>query len=116
MAVGLGLIGGYLFWKESEYYRHLFGATAVFLLSGLTLPVVWMPIHKVWMTLSILLGWVMTRLILSILFYLVFTPVGLLFRLFGKRFLKTETDKSAGTYWITREESSFNKNDCERQF
>lgn len=116
MAVALSLIGSYLFWKESNYYPHIFGIAVAFLLLGLLLPVVLKPVHKVWMTISILLGWVMTRLILSVLFYLLVTPMGLLFRLFGKRFLNTKIDKDAESYWVMREESASKKEDYERQF
>ena len=46
------------------------------------------------MTFAVILGWFMTRLILSILFYIIITPIGLIARIIGKDFLNT---KNIGT-------------------
>ena len=43
---------------------------------ALVIPSFLKPINKMWMTLAILMGWVMTRITLSILFYLGITPMG----------------------------------------
>ncbi len=116
MAVALAIIGGILLWKESSYYVHLFGFAAAFLVLGLVVPILLWPLHKVWMSLAVVLGWVMTRLILIVLFYLVFTPVSLVARLFGKKFLNTAIDREARTYWIVKENLSIDKADYEKQF
>ena len=87
MGVVLGLLGGLFLGRGSNYYFYFLLLAAVFLSLGLTVPVFLKPIHKIWMTLSVLLGWLMTRVILTVLFYLVITPIGLLLRLFGKDFL-----------------------------
>lgn len=116
MAVALAIIGSFLLWRRNDYYTYLYAIAGVFLVLGLLLPVVLKPIHKVWMTLSILLGWVMTRLILCILFYLVFTPIGLLAKLIGKKFLNTRFDRNADSYWIMKDNSAADRTDYERQF
>jgi hypothetical protein len=46
------------------------------------------------------LGWVNTRIILGLLFFVMFAPVALLFRLFGRDPLARRLDKSATTYRI----------------
>jgi hypothetical protein len=68
------------------------------------------------MTLAILIGWFMTRIILSILFYLVLTPTRLLARLFGKQFLDLKMDNSKKSYWNYRESKELKKSEYERQF
>jgi hypothetical protein len=55
------------------------------------------PVYRAWMKLGHGLGWVNTRIILSLLYYLVFTPVGLLMRLFGKDPMRRE--------WLADEDS-----------
>lgn len=79
-------------------------------------PSVLKPLQKAWMTLAVILGWIMTRVILSILFYLVFTAIGGISRLLGKQFLDLKIDPSINSYWIKREPKTFNKSGYEKQF
>lgn len=72
--------------------------------------------HKLWMSLALILGWFMSRVILIILFYLVITPIGLIAKLLGKRFLELKIDKDAKTYWEKRENIIKQPIDYERQF
>lgn len=74
------------------------------------------PFHKLWMTLALILGWFMSRVILIILFYLIITPIGLFAKLFGKRFLELKINKDAKTYWEKRENIIKQPIDYERQF
>ena len=48
------------------------------------------------------MGLVVTRVILTVLFYGVITPISLLGRLCGKRFLDVRIDKARATYWEER--------------
>ena len=74
------------------------------------------PIHKIWMGFALILGSIMTRVILSVLFYLVITPISLISRLSGKDFLDLKIDKSIVSYWIQREKIIFEKANYEKQF
>lgn len=116
MGIVLILFGGLFLWCDKDYYIYLFIIAAAFIILGLAVPFVLKPIHKVWMTISIILGWIMTRVILSVLFYLVVTPTRCLARLFGKQFLDLKIDKNARSYWIPKKELKLNKAEYERQF
>lgn len=116
MGIVLILFGGLFLWRDKDYYIYLFIIATVFMILGLAVPFVLKPIHKAWMTISIILGWIMTRVILSILFYLVVTPTSWLARLFGKQFLDLKIDKNARSYWIPKKELKLNKADYEKQF
>lgn len=115
MAIVLGLLGGLFLWKQKSYI-YFFVIAGIFLLFGLILPKLLKPIHKAWMALAVVLGWIMTRVILSILFFLIVTPVGLLAKLFGKKFLETKFEKNISSYWITKNKVKFEKSNYERQF
>jgi hypothetical protein len=110
------LIACFLIWKHkhSGYYFLLIGDILAFF--GIFFPIILRPIHKVWMTISILLGWVMTRVILSVLFYLVITPISLIARISGKQFLDLQIDKSRASYWEKRKNIPPTRKDYERQF
>ena len=88
----------------------------IFLFLGLVTPSLLKPIQKVWMSLAIVIGWFVTRVILTVLFYLVVTPIGLVAKLSGKRFLDINFDRGVDSYWIPRETTKFNKRSYENQF
>jgi hypothetical protein len=68
------------------------------------------------MGLAIVLGFVMSRVILTILYYLVLTPIGLLAKFVGKKFMILKYDKSAKSYWEKRAIIQKKQIDYERQF
>ncbi|MEN8217056.1 MAG: SxtJ family membrane protein [Pseudomonadota bacterium] len=45
-------------------------------------------IYQGWMSIALVIGWINTRLILAIVFYLIITPMGSIMRLFGKNPVK----------------------------
>jgi hypothetical protein len=110
------LIACFLIWKYKYfgYYFLLIGDIFVFL--GIFFPTILRPLNKAWMTLAILLGWVMTRVILSVLFYIVITPISFIARLSGKKFLDLKIDKSRASYWENRKKVPITPSDYERQF
>ena len=61
------------------------------------------PAHRVWMKLGHVLGWVNTRIILGVLFYVIVTPVGLVFRLRGRDPMQRSFDPGAATYRTPRQ-------------
>lgn len=104
MGIVLLLLGGFTWWRGKDYYCYFLGTSGVFLFLALVIPSALKPINKMWMTLAILMSWVMTRVILSILFYLGITPMGFLARLFGKDFLGLKFNKqTVKSYWIPKE-------------
>ena len=105
-----------LFWKQkdSSIYFSIIGGLLI--LTGLIKPAILKPLNKAWMTLAILMGWVMTRVILIILFYIVLTPTAFFAKIFKKQFLDLEIDKSKNSYWEIREKKDFSPEDYEKQF
>ena len=116
IGVFLALLGGLSLWRSTGLYPWLFAVASSIMLVGLCRPMLLKPIQKVWMTLAILMGWVMTRIILSVLFYLIVTPIGLAIRLMGKDILDLEFSDDVDSYWILRTEVTKDKSDYERQF
>jgi hypothetical protein len=112
----LALIGGLLLWKARGSYPYFLIPGGVLIFLGLTFPVILKPLQQIWMTLALILGWFMTRVILSILFFLVITPIGLFSKLIGKQFLDLKWDKNQKTYWNYRDASEAQKKDYTKQF
>ena len=116
IGIACGLLGVLLWWRGKTYYSYSFIIAAAFFFLGFTLPAALKPFHKVWMTISILMGWLMTRVILIILFYGILTPIGLIGRLCGKDFLDIKLNKKAPSYWVLRGKQEHDKKSYEQQF
>ncbi|MEW6601051.1 MAG: SxtJ family membrane protein [Nitrospirota bacterium] len=114
--VVLGLLAGALWWKGRDTYPIFIILSFLFFFFGLVLPNLLKPLQKAWMSFAVVLGFFMTNLILGILFYLVFTLIGVVSRLFGKQFLSLKKDRSIQSFWYYRKNKPFNKNDYENQF
>lgn len=88
--------------------------SCVFFVMGLVLPGLLRLVYMAWMRFAFILGWVSTRIILVIMLYLIFTPVGLFIRLFRIDLL--ERKKKEWTYWKKKEKVEFNPLNYEKRF
>ncbi|HRE31711.1 MAG TPA: SxtJ family membrane protein [Candidatus Berkiella sp.] len=70
----------------------------VVLIPTMTKPVWLKAIYHPWMKVGHLLGWINTRIILGIIFFLLITPIGLIRRALGKDSLGLQFDKELKTY------------------
>ena len=112
----LVIIAVFLFWfeKPAAIYFAIIGALLI--LIGLIYAPILKPLNRLWMGLAIVLGFIMSRVILSIFFYLILTPISLLAKIFRKKFMDLKYDKSAKTYWEKRSIIHKKPIDYERQF
>ncbi|MBL28840.1 MAG: hypothetical protein CMM50_14960 [Rhodospirillaceae bacterium] len=61
------------------------------------------PLNAAWHKLGLALAAVVNPVVMGVLFFVVFTPVGLLMRTFGKDPLSLRRDAAAASYWIPRD-------------
>ena len=99
MAVPLSLIGGLMLWRGRAAGPYMLALAAFFLITGLVVPGALEPVERIWMEFARRLSVVMTYVILTLTFYLVITPVGLLLRLLGKDLLGRQFDPKMHSYW-----------------
>lgn len=103
MFVPLALIGGYLLWKGASTGPYWLGAAVLFALLGLALPKALKPVYVVWMTFAYILSQVMTYVLLTIFFFLVVTPGGIIMRLIRKDMLDRKFPGDGDSYWVDAE-------------
>ena len=100
--------------------RHNASGTAIiaalFFIFAFCAPILLKPIYIFWMRLAFVLGWLNTRLILIIIFYLIFTPVGLIIRLFGFDLLDRRIERDKYSYWTKKDKKIFYPSSYEKQF
>ena len=116
VGIVLLLIGLLLRYYERDAYPYFLVFGAILVILALALPTLLKPLQKAWMALAVTLGFIMTRLILSLLFFLVFMPISLIGRIGGFKFLEIKTDKNASSYWLYREVKDYKKEENEKQF
>jgi uncharacterized membrane protein len=109
-------IGAFLFWKERPAAPYFVAPGVALAVLGLIIPSILKPLQKVWMGFAVIMGFFMTRVIISILFFLILTPLGIAAKIFGKKFLELKIDKEKTSYWNIRETKQLEKKDYERQF
>lgn len=93
--------------QEFHHHRHtlaiVLAALAVTLGPlGLVWPRVMKPVFIGWMALVYPIGWIVSRVILSTLFYLMFTPVAFVFQLMGRDALVLKRQPQATSYWLPK--------------
>ncbi len=82
------------------------GIGLLFLFAGLLVPSWLRPVYVAWMLLALVLGTVVTRIIITIVFYLMITPVGWIRRTFGTGDpLGLRPDPERESYWTVRKEA-----------
>ena len=109
--IGLGLL---FLWRDKTWYWILLAVGTPLVLLGTIFPRSLKYVYIVWMGLAFCLGLVVSTILLTLFFYLVFTPMGLLARLAGKDFLSRKIEPARDSYWIRREPAK--KEALEQQF
>lgn len=118
------LVGGVLLAIAAwNFYRGRMTVVAVLggigvalILMGLLLPRLARRFHVVWMQLAAVLGYVNSRILLSVMYYGVFTVYGFISRLVGRDPLNRRSKKKQPTYWIPRKTTRQAKEQFERLF
>ena len=112
------LLGGIAFYMtRSPYARYMFIGGGVVTLLGVCAPNILRPLQRAWMMGAALLGWVMTRVILGVLFFAVLTPIGFFMRVFGMSFMNDGgREPNPASYWKPRERGVTSRERYEQQF
>lgn len=93
----------------------LFVAMALHVLN-MIVPQIYRPVAVVWLGLSDLLGTVVSKILLSIVFFLVVTPIAVLRRLLGKDSLKLRAFKAGQDSVMLERNHTFVRGDLERPY
>jgi len=117
MLIGFGVIG-----LIFQFYYHkpvtamaccAFGGFAGAL--GLTGTKLALPLYLTWMAVGFVMGNIISRLVLMIVFYGLITPMGLCMRLIGRDRLALKRDVQKKSYWRNLDDTADARN-YERQF
>ena len=62
-------------------------------------------VYQPWMSLAMLIGWINTRIILAIVFFLIMTPIGIIMHIFGKKTIQNKPSQCESYRNITHSRS-----------
>ena len=97
------VISGIKFWKsDEEFWLYMGFGGAALVAAAVVSPRMFSFFWRIWMILALLIGWLMTRVLLTVSFFLALTPTALLLRLIGKQMLMLNADSGLATYWEKR--------------
>jgi len=96
------LVGAYSLWRGGTVYPWSFGLAAVISVVTIARPEWLAPLNRLWMKFGELLHRVVSPVVLGVIFYGVFTPVGFVMRMARRDTMKRKFEPTAPTYWIRR--------------
>jgi Na+-transporting NADH:ubiquinone oxidoreductase subunit NqrB len=106
-----------LAWRHGVWNFWIAGIGAALVVLGLVFPPVLKPLQKIWMAAALAMGWVMSRVILMGIFFVILTPLALILRVQGKKFLQKRTSALIEkSYWNLRGAETNDPQRCERQY
>ena len=95
----------------------IFGALGgLLLVAGLLVPPAARAFHTAWMRFAVLLGHVNSRVLLTLVYYLMVTPYGVVTRLVGRDPLRRRGAKGAESHWVERKATRQAREQFERLF
>ena len=119
-----GIIGSIFFgslltvalWRDKTLAAYFFGILSCLSIGFILMPMRLRHVYAVWLKIANFVGFTVTTLILSILFYFVITPTALIKKIFGGRPLPFKPDDKVSTYWVTRPEPTQPKDRFPKRF
>jgi hypothetical protein len=96
-----GAIGGLQLYKGGTWGWPIIALALGAGVPGLIWPKVLKPIFVTWMILAFPIGWLVSHVILGVVFYALFTPMGLALRLKGHNSLLLKKP-DADSFWVRR--------------
>ena len=72
------------------------------------------PLNRLWMSFGLVLGMIVSPIVMGAVFFMIFTPIGILMRLFGRDELLLQF-KTKPSYW-TKRNNDLQSNSFRRQF
>lgn len=114
-AVLAGLAAWHIYRERFVLSQVEAGLAAALGLTGMFWPAGARGFYKGWMKAAAVLGYINSRIILSAVFYLIFTPVRVITRLLGRDPLNRR-GKARDSYWIPRKKTRQSPEQFERLF
>ena len=96
------VVGAWMIWRANRLGLPALGVSALFAVVAVALPRILHPLNVAWMHFGLLLSKIVSPIVLGAIFFVLFTPVGLLFRVIKRDALHRAFERDRRSYWIDR--------------
>jgi hypothetical protein len=110
------LLGCWFLYRHKAVWPYLLTPGVLLVLGGLIVPKSLKHVYVAWMSLGLALGFVVSNVILTIFYYLILTPIGLIARVCGQDFLSLKRTSAATSYWVMKPAAARSPQEYEQQF
>ena len=101
-AAVFALLAGWMAYKGNGHWTASLIASAGFAVLALVIPRFLYPLNVAWMWFGGVLNRIVSPIVLGIIFFAVFTPVAMVFKLRGRDLLARKFEPSRPSYWLDR--------------
>ncbi len=102
----LSSIGAYTLFWSGKWYGAIWIAVGHSMLLARLIPPLFRRIYRLWIAFSVVLGYFVSRILLTIIFCVIVVPTGLIMRLVGKDPMDRKLDPAAQSYWNKKEQET----------
>ncbi len=85
--------------RSSDIWGVTASLSGLLIVTGILFPTLLRPLEWFWMKLALVMGFVVTNVLLTLVFLIGVIPTGLLMRMLGKDPLRLKPDGKKNTYW-----------------
>ncbi|MBI4388154.1 MAG: hypothetical protein HY582_03840 [Candidatus Omnitrophica bacterium] len=103
MAIAFFLLSFVFFWHQKPWAIYVLSVAVLFQCAAWFLPKILFPVERIWMKIGHGLGWVNTRILLTLVFFVMMTPLRLILLLFRKDILDQKLERARTSYWKARQ-------------
>ena len=100
------IVSAYFYYNDNRVSSLYPFGCLFFIAIAVIYPYLVKPIFYLWMIFGIIIGWFMSRIILTGVFFFIMTPIGLIGRLINYQFIELKWDKNKTSYWNERLENN----------
>ena len=100
LGAGLSVLGSILLWRGKSPAPWILGLAATLLLLAILRPQVLGPLEKVFARVARVVAATLTYLVLTLTFFVIITPIGLVMRLLGKDPLAMKPAPDRSSFWV----------------
>jgi hypothetical protein len=99
-----GVIGAYSVFVKGSSNGYVWIIAGAILSLARLIPSLFKGIYRLWVGMSVVIGFFISRILLTVIFFLVITPLALVMRIVGRDPMERKWDSQAPTYWNKKEQ------------
>jgi len=101
-----GLLCALAIWRQKVLLSCFFGSLSFLGFGFIVFPGPLKPVYDLWLKIAHFMGTMITKIMLTLVYYLVITPFAIIKRLFWGSPIPLKPDKNKSTYWVSRSEAA----------